>query len=291
MAPIPSIRGPSAIATRTRVAREPVSWSPAALAERVRLAALCRRAGRRMPAAVGAAVVVAGVAFWLLRTPSPPTEAGLPFATTRGGDDRQHRQLGAGRRPPATRSHADAPAVARGARHRCGRGARRLRAACSASRVGDAIAAAGGARADAAADALNLAAPVADGDRIDVPTVGELTPRRSRRWRRERCTPSSARAGSPAVDRLGRPPTELEALPGIGPATAAAIVDVPRPSTGRSARWTSWRTSPASGRRSSPRSTAWCRCDRRRGGSAHRGQARPIRARATPTHTPAASQR
>ena len=40
-------------------------------------------------------------------------------------------------------------------------------------RVADAIDAAGGALADADADALNLAAPLADGDRIAVPTVGE----------------------------------------------------------------------------------------------------------------------
>lgn len=97
-----------------------------------------------------------------------------------------------------------------------------------ASRVGDAIAAAGGygARVDAtAAQSLNLAARIEDGQQIHVPVRGEAVPAGSA---------VGAAAGSgggvsahqPAgpinVNTAGAP--ELEALPGIGPATAAKII-------------------------------------------------------------------
>ena len=62
-------------------------------------------------------------------------------------------------------------------------------------RVADAIDAAGGALADADADALNLAAPVADGDRIAVPTAGEALV--ALRWGRHRSQPCRRRHGWP----------------------------------------------------------------------------------------------
>jgi competence protein ComEA len=89
-------------------------------------------------------------------------------------------------------------------------------------RVADAIDAAGGALANADPNALNLAAPLADGDRIAVPAVGEAS------------TPSGHSHAASATDPAGSAgpvdvntatTAELEALPGIGPATAAAIVE------------------------------------------------------------------
>ena len=92
-------------------------------------------------------------------------------------------------------------------------------------RVTDAIDAAGGALADADADALNLAAPVADGDRIAVPTVGEASALGGDAdVGHSHAAAAGAAAGSP-IDLNTAGVAELETLPGVGPATAAAIVE------------------------------------------------------------------
>ncbi len=81
------------------------------------------------------------------------------------------------------------------------------------SRIADALTAAGGATAEADPFALNKAAPVRDGQRIYVPRPGETVPAGS--------------AGSDAqlkIDVNHATAAELEALPGIGPTTAARIV-------------------------------------------------------------------
>lgn len=96
------------------------------------------------------------------------------------------------------------------------------------SRIKDALQQAGGAKADADLDGINLAEPLSDGQKIYVPHKGET-----------RVAPASAeprggsggsRAPTKAAPRfpldINRASAEeLEALPGIGPVLAARIVE------------------------------------------------------------------
>ena len=101
------------------------------------------------------------------------------------------------------------------------------------ARVADAIAAAGGAASDADTEQLNLARVLGDGEQVRVPHVGEQLaapdPATS--------PPGASGGGAAAGASGGRAPaagpinintagaSELEALPGIGPALAARIVE------------------------------------------------------------------
>ncbi|GAB4290688.1 MAG: hypothetical protein Kow0067_17040 [Coriobacteriia bacterium] len=94
------------------------------------------------------------------------------------------------------------------------------------ARVHDAIEAAGGALASAAPEALNLARIVTDGERLYVPTSDEVDAVVA-----EELPPSggagasTAPGGSALVDINRADAATLERLPGIGPATAAKIVE------------------------------------------------------------------
>jgi competence protein ComEA len=161
-------------------------------------------------AVVGAAVVaVAALALWWTWArggPAPDPAVSLPWASTTTTA------------PPTT---APAPLLVHAAGAVSAPGVYRLE---PGSRVGDLLAAAGGPAADADLDRLNLAAPVADGDRVWVPAVGvDEVP--------AVVGPAPAPPGGgddgvdPPVDLNAATPAELESLPGVGPAIAAAIVE------------------------------------------------------------------
>ena len=204
-----------------------------------RLRAVLARFDRRLLIAV---VIVAGLglAGWaLLVRGAAPAELSLPNAADRGGGGAASAAAGSAAAGSAAGSSGKgAPGVSTSTVvatevvvHVAGAvltpGLKRLPAG---SRVDDAIAAAGGPTPDADIDRLNLAQPVEDGSRVAVPRIGEagavpssgVTPpvgSGADRGAAGAATPSSP------VDLNNADATELEALPGVGPATAKAIID------------------------------------------------------------------
>lgn len=85
------------------------------------------------------------------------------------------------------------------------------------ARVDDAVRAAGGLAPDADREAINMAAAVADGQQIRVPRVGEASSA-------EAPVTAESRAADSLIDINTADAAALDALPGIGPATAEAIV-------------------------------------------------------------------
>lgn len=82
------------------------------------------------------------------------------------------------------------------------------------ARVSDAVAAAGGLAEGADTSSLNLAAPLADGEKVHVPAEGEVV------------TTSSGGASSGDLVNLNNASVEqLDELPGVGEATARAIIE------------------------------------------------------------------
>ena len=95
------------------------------------------------------------------------------------------------------------------------------------ARVIDAVEAVGGRATDADLDRLNLAAKVADGERVYVPKVGQADPgvladgggrRRRDGGRRRRRLPAASSTSTP------RPRRSSRRCPGIGPTYAQSII-------------------------------------------------------------------
>lgn len=161
---------------------------------------------------LGFAVCLVVLLGWLwLRSPAPPAaEAGLPLvpaATT---------ALPAASSLPVVANGDTVLAHAAGAVRRPG-----LYELAAGERVADLLEAAGGATRAADLDRVNLAAPVADGTQVIVPRRGEPAPSLSTPT--DGPSPSDPPAAPVNINLAG--PDELETLPGVGPATAAAIIE------------------------------------------------------------------
>jgi competence protein ComEA len=85
------------------------------------------------------------------------------------------------------------------------------------ARVDDLVRAAGGLAPDADGDRVNLAAVLSDGQRVYVPRAGEDVPADA--------ATSGSSSTAELIDLNRASISDLDALPGIGPTTAQAIVD------------------------------------------------------------------
>lgn len=144
--------------------------------------------------------ILAGSLWWLTRQAPPPVEASLPLVEATA---------------PAPTTTVAQPVVVHVAGAVVAPGVHRLP---PGARVIDAVDAAGGLAPDADAGAVNLAALAADGSQVYVPRVGEAPPMSAAG------APGEPAASGP-VDLNTADEAALDTLPGIGPATAAAIVD------------------------------------------------------------------
>ncbi|HEX7172681.1 MAG TPA: helix-hairpin-helix domain-containing protein [Candidatus Limnocylindria bacterium] len=171
------------------------------------------RSDRILVAAGGGALVLVAVAGWMLLAPSiatpPPSLEGSLFVSSSGAPT-----------PAASGAGGTDPIVVDVQGGVAEPGIRELPAG---SRVADAIDAAGGYGVDAdleAAASLNLAEPLADGQQVRVPRIGDGVVAAAP------SVPAGGGGGSGGgpINLNTATPEELEALPGIGPVTVQKIV-------------------------------------------------------------------
>ena len=170
--------------------------------------------GRLFASAVVVIAVVIG-AYWLVKPPVATTESKLPYANA-AAPPASSVASAAATAPTSSVATADLVVHVAGAVQSPG-----VYRIAAGSRVVDALQAAGGVVADSNANAINLAAPLVDGERVYVPRIGEIPPV---------VVASASGTGGPAVAPTGpvnlntASADDLDTLPGVGPSTAEAIL-------------------------------------------------------------------
>ena len=175
---------------------------------------------RILASAFGVVVMVVGV-WWVVRVPPPPPEASIPFATTSVVTN----PIASSALPTSTNItvYVSGEVVKPG-----------VYVLLATARVIDALQAAGGATNKADLVVVNLAAPLVDAAQVFIPRMGS-TPRvtlpRPHAGINLPIAGGSGGAGGSATSAAGivdinsATLSDLDALPGVGPSTAQAIID------------------------------------------------------------------
>ena len=177
----------------------------------------------RVVAAIGGVAIVVGGAWWVMRTPPFPNESKIPFAMSTleiGIDSSPALAIATSTIPVTIMVHVAGEVMLPG-----------IVVIDGDSRVIDALSAAGGPTTRADLNSVNLAAPLVDAAQIYIPKRGEV--------RKPALAPplpgvhlpptssgnsTSGSAGAQPIDLNNATELQLVTLPGIGPATANAII-------------------------------------------------------------------
>jgi competence protein ComEA len=178
---------------------------------------------RILASAFGVVVMVVGV-WWVVRVPPPPPEASIPFATTSVASNAIATNTDAS---SAISSSANITVYVSGEVVKPG-----VYVLLATARVIDALQAAGGATNQADLVVVNLAAPLVDAAQVFIPRMGS-TPRVTLPRPHAGINLPIAGAGAVGgatstagiVDINSATISDLDALPGVGPSTAQAIID------------------------------------------------------------------
>jgi competence protein ComEA len=170
-------------------------------------------AGRVAGVAVTVVVTVIG-GWWLLRPAPAPTEAVLPYASSSAlAPTPATTGVTTSSVPSSVVVHVAGAVAAPGVYELAG-----------GARVVDGVERAGGPTPEADTSGLNLASVLVDGQRVYVPRVGETPPPVEEPVSGDGGGVAGSTGAVGPIDVNAATASELEALPGIGPATAAAIV-------------------------------------------------------------------